>query len=134
MKKSEVKIEDNSAAIKKELEAAIIRGLKAIGEEAEGYAKKDCPVDTGRLRASITYAVEGYQSAPGREAESGDSEKHGEPDKNSLVLGTNVEYAEMQEFIESFRHTSGKAHFLRDAISTHNKKYESIMKAALKAK
>lgn len=42
----------------------------------EGDAKKRCPVDTGQLRASITYEVEG----------------------NTGVVGTNVEYAPYVEY------------------------------------
>lgn len=51
--------EDNSGEILKAFENAVQRGLEAIGETAEGYAKDDCPVDTGRLRNSITNQVKG---------------------------------------------------------------------------
>lgn len=44
--------------------------LEEIGLTAEGYAKKACPVDTGRLRNSISHAVDG----------------------KGVVIGTNVEY------------------------------------------
>lgn len=133
--KSSIKIESNMKEVSEELERAVIRGLKAIGEKAVTYASRDCPVDTGRLRASITYALpDGSQSKPGREAEAGDAEMKGLPDDDTLVLGTNVVYAAPQEFNEKFIHKSGKAHFLRDSISTHGREYEDIMSASLKAK
>lgn len=131
-------ITNNSKAIKDEVAHAILRGFKAIGEKAETYAKKDCPVDTGRLRNSITYVVsDGFQAGAnnsgGEPAKEADYKPHGRPDENTLVLGTNVVYAPPQEFCETFNHTSGKAHFLRDAISTHGDEYRKTMEASLKA-
>ena len=37
------------------LEPALSRGLEEVGLVAEGHAKAACPVDTGRLRNSITH-------------------------------------------------------------------------------
>lgn len=88
----------------------IVKGLTAIGSTAEGYAKDNCPVDTGRLRNSIAYAVE----------------------ENEVQIGTNVEYAPIQEF-HDMRHKSGQAHFLRDAATTHGDEYQAIMEAALRS-
>ena len=53
------------------MEKAIKNGLEAIGLTAEGHAKKITPVDTGRLRNSISHAT----------------------DKEAAYIGTNVEYA-----------------------------------------
>lgn len=63
--------EDNSGEILQAFENAVQRGLEAIGETAEGYAKDDCPVDTGRLRNSITNQVKDEE----------------------VYIGSNVEYA-----------------------------------------
>jgi len=140
---SDVKIKNNKAEVESELAFAILRGLKAIGEVAETHAKKDCPVDSGRLRNSITYAIRGYHGPMTTEAgrdgqitipDSSEYETHGEPDEDTLVIGTNVVYAPPQEFNERYAHVSGKAHFLRDAISTHGDQYKKIMEASLKAK
>ena len=65
------KITDNTEEFKSALQNAIERGLEAIGVTAEGYAKEDCPVDTGNLRNSISHAIK---------------------DKE-VYIGTNVEYA-----------------------------------------
>lgn len=66
-----VTFKDNSAEILKAFEQATERGLEKIGLVAEGYAKKLTPVDTGRLRNSITHEVDG----------------------NDVYIGSNVEYA-----------------------------------------
>lgn len=93
------------------LRRQVALGLESIGQEAEGYAKDECPVDTGRLRNSISHAVEG----------------------DNVYIGTNVEYAPYVEYRDKARHTTGKAHFLRDAATTHTDHYKAIMEAALKA-
>lgn len=89
-----------------------ILGLKAIGQEAEGYAKEDCPVDTGRLRNSIANKVIDSEMA--------------------VYIGSNVEYAPYVEYGD-YNHTTGKNHFLRDAAANHGDHYKAVMEAALKA-
>ena len=66
-----VDYKDNSQQILSALEKGIKNGLEAIGLTAETYAKKETPVDTGRLRNSISH----------------------ETDKEAVYIGTNVEYA-----------------------------------------
>lgn len=53
-----VKFTDNSKEVVSAMEKAIKRGLEAIGMTAEGHAKKITPVDTGRLRNSISHATD----------------------------------------------------------------------------
>ena len=45
----------------KELDKQCEIALKSVGSTAVNYAKQDCPVDTGRLRHSRTYATEESQ-------------------------------------------------------------------------
>ena len=66
-----VDYKDNSQQILSALEKGIKNGLEAIGLTAETYAKKITPVDTGRLRNSISH----------------------ETDEEAVYIGTNVEYA-----------------------------------------
>ena len=66
-----VDYKDNSQRILTAMEKGIKNGLEAIGLTAETYAKKATPVDTGRLRNSISH----------------------ETDKEAVYIGTNVEYA-----------------------------------------
>lgn len=109
---AKVEIEDHSKEFLSAMRQQVLLGLETIGQEAEGYAKSDCPVDTGRLRNSIAHKVI--------------------DDENSVYIGTNVEYGVYVEFREA-THKTGKAHFLRDAATTHSDHYQAILKAALKA-
>lgn len=72
MNVSSVKITDNSDLVKRAKDEAIARALEAVGLQAEGNVKRITPVDTGRLRNSIT---------------------HQQLDKYTEVIGTDVEYA-----------------------------------------
>lgn len=109
----DVKFVDNSKDILDEFKKQVAKGLLGIGQAAEGYAKEDCPVDTGRLMNSITNQVE-----------------EGE---NAVYIGTDVEYAIPVEFNDTAKHETGKAHFLRDAATTHSDEYKAIIEAALKS-
>lgn len=107
-----VEVTDNSRIFVQAKNAAIAAALEAIGLTAERHAKADCPVDTGRLRNSITHMVdEGEQS---------------------VYIGTNVEYGKYVELRDSTHHISGKAHFLRDAAANHGSEYRRIAEAQLK--
>ena len=59
---SKITYRDNSKEWVNFFNKAKHRGLTAIGLMAEKYAKKNCPVDTGLLRNSITYAIAGYEA------------------------------------------------------------------------
>lgn len=66
-----VDFKDNSEQVLSAMEKAKKTALEAIGLVAETYAKKETPVDTGRLRNSITNTVK----------------------NDAAYIGTNVEYA-----------------------------------------
>ena len=132
-------MENNSQQVLTAFQQQVKQALMAIGVTAEGYAKENCPVDTGRLRNSITWAVEGAQGAANtnkhkdgpKDAQPEDYAKRGEPEKNTVVIGTNVEYAPAQEFFD-MAHKVGRAHFLRDAATMHGDDYKKLAEAALK--
>jgi hypothetical protein len=107
-----INITDKSPEILKAMRRQVLLGLESIGQECEGYAKDDCPVDTGRLRNSIAHKVEGGE--------------------DTVYIGTNVEYAPYVEYGE-YRHITGKNHFLRDAATNHGDHYKAIMEAALES-
>ena len=67
----DINITDNSGEILRELENKKAAALEAVGISAEGHAKLLTPVDTGRLRDSMTHSVKG----------------------DDVYIGTNVEYA-----------------------------------------
>lgn len=108
---AQVNFIDNSAKVKMVFAECCRAGLEAIGQEAEHFAKDECPVDTGRLRNSIAYKV---------------------MDDNSVYIGSDVEYAIFVEYCD-YQHQTGNKHFLRNAAANHNDRYEEIMRAALEA-
>ena len=98
---------DNTDEVLAALERAKRRGLEAIGLTAEGYAKRETPVDTGRLRNSISHAT----------------------DDEAAYIGTSVEYAPYVEL--GARGRQGK-HMLQRAATEHADEYKQIMEDALK--
>ena len=55
---------DNSPMVIEETKKQVKKGLVSWGTIAEGYAKEDAAVNTGRMRNSITWAIKGQQSPP----------------------------------------------------------------------
>lgn len=131
-----VQLIDNSAEVLQAMREQVLLGLEAIGQEAEGYAKDETPVDTGRLRNSIAHKVV--------------------EDELAVYIGTNVDYAPYLEYGTGiyadngmgrktpwayqdakgeWHHTRGlkPRHFLKKAVSEHDGHYKSIMEAALKS-
>lgn len=94
-------------AMQEQLEAA----FEECGLDAEYYAAKACPVDTGRLRASITHEVDGV----GRGIQ--------------MVIGTNVEYA---PYVENGTTRQTAQPFIKPSISEHISHYQSIIRSYLK--
>ena len=136
----DMQIEDNTPKVLSEVERVAKLVLEGIGSQAEGFAKDDCPVDTGLLRNSLTWALGGKAPAIGSyKADRGKgSGKYGgkmpedKPNQFSVYVGTNVVYAPIQEF-KDLNHTSGKAHFLKDAIANHSSEYESLARDIFQA-
>lgn len=98
---------DNTKEVLSALEKAIERGLEAIGLTAEGHAKRITPVDTGRLRNSISHATDG----------------------EAAYIGTNVEYAPYVEL--GSRGKDGK-HMLQRAATEHTEEYKKLMEDSMK--
>ena len=132
----EIKITDNSQIFKNAKDRAVAAALEAIGLTAERYAKADCPVDTGRLRNSITHATSEYSGQGSYTDNHGngfsDASAKAKPEDNTVYIGTTVEYAQKQEISDSYHHNVGKAHFLRDAAATHGDEYKRIAEIQLK--
>ncbi len=131
---------DNSDAVRREFQKKVQLALKLIGEAAVGYATEDSPIDTGRLRNSLTYATATKIGVAGNSAvnEAQDSTPRSLPPDNVVCIGTNVEYAKYVEFNEKAKHDppehgGGKAHFLRDAVMRHKGEYKDYAKKTLKS-
>lgn len=114
-------LNDNSDAILSAFEQKIQMGLEAVGIEAEDNVALLAPVDTGRLKGSITHVVNDH----------------------TVVVGTNVEYAMWVELghsqkVGQYVPEIGKRltnptvpgrHYMRDGIQRTRSK--AIMSAAL---
>lgn len=98
---------DNSQIFIDAKDEAIERALEAIGITAEGYAKLKCPVDTGRLRNSISHTH----------------------DKDSVYIGTNVEYA---VYVEMGTINSPAQPYLKPAVTGHHAEYKRIAESCLR--
>lgn len=106
--KMHIELDDFSEDVVMALANALERGMIAIGETAEKYAKEIVPVDTGRLRNSITYLV----------------------DKESaeVYVGSNVEYAAPVELGTSRMRPRP---YLSPAATQHNAEYRDLIKDSL---
>ena len=98
---------DNTDEVLAALERAKKRGLEAIGLTAEGHAKKETPVDTGRLRNSIAHAVE----------------------SDAAYIGTSTSYA---PFVELGARGRKGVHMLQRAASEHTDEYKKLMEDSMK--
>lgn len=94
------------------IEGAIERILQSVAIAVEGDAITRVPVDTGRLKCSITYATVTDRDSVRGPAKSGDAVSRPR-DKHTAHVGTNVEYAAHVEY--GTRH-SKKQPYLRPAL------------------
>ena len=133
-----IEYRDNTEEVLSALKAAIKRGNEAIGMTAERHAKKKCPVDTGRLRNSITYALAGEEThvksyranKGGKDRETYTYEGTAEGKKGrGVYIGTNVEYA---VFVENGARGRTAVHFLQDAATGHTDEYKQLMEDSMK--
>lgn len=132
----ELRIEDHTKEAIDAKDEAIERALEIIGGMLERYAKQQCPVDTGLLRNSITYCLDGknpnhkdYKANSGDGYGAYDGEMPKEPKGSRAVfVGTNVEYAPYQELGTS---RIGGKHFLRDSVQNHISQYQKVLKNEL---
>lgn len=100
-----IRVQNNSQLVLDALDDATERALYAIGVKAvegsvdaiSGRYDIDPAVDTGRLRASISFITPTEKGGSGQpkpaNAQAGD-ELTGTSEKNTVVVGSNVEYAE----------------------------------------
>ena len=102
-----VLVKDSSAVFLAELYRVKHAALSSAGSLAVQYARSAVPVETGRLRDSIGYAVS----------------------DGAVSVGTSVSYAPHVEFGVRGR---GGVHFLRDALAMHIPEYKACMQSALR--
>lgn len=121
-----VKVESNVKEVMSAKDKATMKALEMIGLQCEKYAKMKCPVQTGRLRNSITHDVR--------------------MDEETVYVGTNVEYAPYVEFghmqeVGRYVPAIGKRlvqpkieakHFLKPAVEEHKDEYKRMADEAFK--
>lgn len=93
------RIPDIVKAIQRATDQGLTAGAEMIESEAKRIITENKSVDTGRLRGSLSYTVNGgatqkFQPVP--ESESDDPIKGGK--KNVAIIGTNVFYGKFIEF------------------------------------
>lgn len=98
---------DFSDLIEQATFSQIETALEKVGLMAERNAKIACPVDTGRLRNSITHTH----------------------DKNTAYVGTNVEYA---PYVEMGTKNTKAQPYLKPAIVNHIQEYKNTIEQELK--
>lgn len=103
----EIVIHEHIDEVTEEMEKKIALALSKVGFKAEDHVKALAPVDTGRLRASITHLV----------------------DDRSVTIGTGVKYAKYQEAGTSRMKAQP---FLRPGILDNLDEYKNIIHNELK--
>ena len=106
----DIKVTSHKDEVLEELNRKIGIVLEEWGLVGERYAKDKCPVDTGRLRNSITHQVV-------------ESEK-------AVYIGSNVEYT---PYVELGTSKQKPQPFLRPAIADHLDEYSAIAKRELQS-
>ena len=105
-----VDYKDNSKQVLSALEKGKRNALTAIGATAETHTKDnitaDDLIDTGRLRNSISYTVDG----------------------ESAYIGTNVEYA---PYLELGTKKITAHHYLKRAVTEHKDEYKKLTAQAI---
>ena len=130
------KFTDNKAEVEAALKEKVYAWLEAIGEDAASTSAKFAPVDTGRLKNSISSAVD--------------------EQNQQVFIGTNVEYAIYHEFGTGkyasggggrqtpwayqddkgeWHYTNGvpARHFLQFGCTAHTAQYKQMLEQALKS-
>jgi len=97
-----VTVKDYSKQVMAAMVSPVNRALEIIGLTAEKYAKENCPVDTGRLRNSITHSVEGKDVFVGSATE----------------YAASVEYGTIKQKAQPY---------LRPAATDHSETYKQII-------
>ena len=101
---------DNVDLAKKEIQDAIDKGLEMIGMQCETYASLLVPVDTGRLKGSLTHAMTTVVET------------------HIMEVSANTEYA---FYVEEGTSKMEARPYLRPAAEKHKKEYGAMMEYCL---
>lgn len=107
-------MENNVRVIQEAMDTAIMRALEAVGLDVQATAAHNAPYDTGRLKASITHVLDG--------------------DEQAVYVGTNVEYAPVQELGSrrtGYKGANGGRGYLRPAVNDNKARINDIFRREL---
>lgn len=139
---NDVTVVSNITYVRKATEKAMKKAARMIGGTVAGHAVEACPVDTGLLRNSITFAI-GGEDPQITTYHSNDTDKNGklierkeghysdkapqdEDDQVTVYVGTNVQYAPYQELGAPNINLEAKP-FLRPAMENFTQEIEQII-------
>ena len=144
---ADVHIDDHSDEYMRDFEEALGVALEAVGVHIEGEAKEELEnsprrVDTGLLRNSITYAVDGEPTHIHSYSGERDSKYTGKPAESgsysgtapkeskgrSVMIGTNVEYG---IYVHEGTSRMNPNRFLKNAVEKNQDQIKSIIEREL---
>jgi len=106
----------------------IDESLIEIGERGVNYLKLESPVDSGRLRGSMSYLVNKKVYTPIWDSENKDGDElKKKKEKDSVIIGTNVIYAPSVEYLAK----NGSAGFMYKAYKQTKKVAKDIFKKGM---
>ena len=122
-----IKVESHAKEVINAKNQMVEKALEAMGLQCEKYAKMICPVDSGRLRNSITHDVR--------------------MDEEAVYVGTAVEYAPYVEYghlqeVGRYVPALGKRlvapkvdakPFIKPAVEDHKEEYKAIAESCMKS-
>lgn len=131
-----VKIENNVNRFKadykqKKMKMTYALGLKWL-EIATKLITSNGIVDTGRLRASLSFITpykssgENQFATKSNESKATDRLRGKTDEKNTVIVGSNVSYAKQQEL------NNPKGAFIKPAVTGFRQDYENVIKAIMK--
>ena len=140
---SSIEVKSYKINVERATERQMKQAATMIGGTIEGHAKEMCPVDTGLLCNSITYAlggqsphIETYRSnetdKDGKkiEVKEGSYDGKAQSDQSgeiTVYVGTNIQYAPYQELGAPNRNLNARP-FLRPAMENFTDEILQIMK------
>lgn len=133
-----IEVVSHKQQVEKATEKAMKKAAKMIGGSVAGHAIERCPVDTGLLKNSITYALGGeapekmeYTDDAGEQTGSYDGTAQKDDNHEITVyIGTNVQYAPYQELGAPNINLSARP-FLRPAMENNTREIEQIIRKEL---
>ncbi len=129
-----VTVKSNKEEVLKATNEAIEKALTYVGIEWQREAAAICPVVTGRLANSINYATStGHGSGQSQYGtvtpKAKDTTPNATPKENTVVVGTNVEYAQRIE--EGGAKEPQHSHFLRNSLNNNRERFKEIIEKEL---